>query len=305
MKRKVLALITAMMVMVPLITGCGGADPADEAISVALITMDSIDQHWVTLHEGAQVAAAAEEVTLQFMAPARKDDALQIEQINNAVAADVDVIVIAATGPDAITGALREAVNAGISIVFVDSPANFDAEATFSTDNRAAGQKAGETMLAALTDAGITSGEIGVIGVNAATASTVAREAGFNAVFAGTDFTVLETQFSDGDAARAQTFAENFIVQGVVAIFGSNEGSTTGVGNAIRAHGGGIIGGGFDTSDAIMHLLEDGFLHFTTAQDPHNMGYLGIRAAASVARGESLGGQVVDTGAEIIRGGQQ
>ena len=46
---------------------------------IALITMDSIDQHWVTLNEGAQKAAGELGVTVQFMAPNTKDDAQQIE----------------------------------------------------------------------------------------------------------------------------------------------------------------------------------------------------------------------------------
>ena len=297
-----LALFATLVVLV--LTACdddnGAADNGDSDFTIALITMDSIDQHWVTLHEGAQRAAEAEGVTLNFMAPATKDDALQIEQVNNAVAANVDAIVVAANGPDAISGALNEAIDAGILIVYVDSPANVDAEATFSTDNHAAGATAGAEMLANLTAEGITSGEIGIISVNAATASTVARDEGFRSAFDGTDFVLLETQFGDGDAARSQELAQNFIVQGVVAIFGTNEGSTVGIGNAIRANDGGVLGGGFDTSDAIMNLLSDGYLMFTTAQDPDNMGYLGINAAVSALRGESHGGEVIDTGAEII-----
>ena len=78
-------------------------------------------------------------------------------------------------GPDAISSALKEAQSSGVKIVYVDSPANVDAEATFSTDNKAAGKTAGEEMLKALSAAGVTSGSIGVINVNAATDSCVKR----------------------------------------------------------------------------------------------------------------------------------
>ena len=54
--------------------------------------------------------------------------------------------MVAANGPDAISSALKEAQAAGVKIVYVDSPANVTAEATFSTDNQAAGKTAGETM---------------------------------------------------------------------------------------------------------------------------------------------------------------
>ena len=148
-----------------------------------------------------------------------------------------------------------------VKIVYVDSPANVDAEATFSTDNKAAGKTAGEEMLKALEAAGVTSGSIGIINVNAATDSCVMREEGFRSAFEGKGFTLLETQYGEGDAAKSQSIAENYITQGVAGIFGCNEGSTTGAGNAIKASGkDGIIGVGFDKSDAILGLIDDGYL---------------------------------------------
>jgi ribose transport system substrate-binding protein len=72
--------------------------------------------------------------------------------------------------------------------------------------------------------------------------------------------------------AKSQTIAENYITQGVVGIFGCNEGSTTGTGNAIKASGESIIGVGFDKSDAILNLIDDGYLLATMAQNPDVMG---------------------------------
>ena len=268
---------------------------------IALITMDSIDQHWVTLNEGAQKAAAELGVTVTFMAPNTKDDAQQIEQVNNAVAGGYQAIIVAANGPDAISSALKEAASQGVKIVYVDSPANVEAEATFSTDNKAAGKTAGETMLAKLTEMGVTTGSIGIINVNAATDSCVMREEGFRSAFEGTGFTLLETQYGEGDAAKSQSIAENYITQGVVGIFGCNEGSTTGAGNAIKASGSSeIVGVGFDKSDAILGLIEDGHLLATMAQNPDVMGYEGVKAAVAALNGESLGGAVTDTGVSVL-----
>ncbi len=278
---------------------CMSVSAADEKI--ALITMDSIDQHWITLNEGAQKAAEELGVTVDFMSPNTKDDSQQIECVNNAVAGGYGAILIAANGPDAISSALNEAVAAGVKIVYVDSPANVDAEATFSTDNKAAGKTAGEEMIAALEEKGVTSGKIGIINVNAATNSTVMREEGFRSAFEGTDFELMETQYGEGDAAKSQTIAENYITQGVVGIFGCNEGSTTGAGNAIKASGNAdIVGVGFDKSDAILNLITDGHLLATMAQNPDVMGYEGVKAAVAAIGGEDLGGEVTDTGVSVI-----
>ena len=191
---------------------------------IALITMDSIDQHWITLNEGSQEEAKELGVTVDFMSPNTKDDAQQI--------------------------------------VYVDSPANVEAEATFSTDNEAAGTTAGEEMKKALEDAGITSGKIGIINVNAATDSCVNREEGFRAAFDGTDFEIMEPQYAAGNAD--------------------------------------IIGVGFDKSDAILNLIDDGYLLCTMAQNPDVMGSEGVKAAVKAINGEELGGEVTDTGVSVI-----
>ncbi|MEY8524755.1 ABC transporter substrate-binding protein [Lachnospiraceae bacterium 38-10] len=274
---------------------------ASKEWKIALITMDSIDQHWVTLNEGAQAKAGELGVEVTFMSPNTKDDAQQIECVNNAVAGGYEAIIVAANGPDAISSALQEAISAGIKVVYVDSPANVDAEATFSTDNVAAGTTAGEEMIKALEAAGVTSGDIGIVNVNAATQSTVDREEGFRKAFEGTDFNLLETQYGEGDAAKSQTIAENYITQNVVGIFGCNEGSTTGTGNAIKASGNSdIVGVGFDKSDAIMNLIGDGHLLCTMAQNPDVMGSMGVEACVKALEGESLGGAVTDTGVSVL-----
>ena len=136
------------------------------------------------------------------MAPNTKDDAQQIEQVNNAVSAGCQAIIVAANGPDAISSALNEAISAGVKVVYVDSPANVEAEATFSTDNKAA----------------------------------------------------------DGS----------------------------------------VIVVGFDKSDAILGLIEDGFVLATMAQNPDAMGYEGVRAAVAALNGEDLGGAVTDTGVSVL-----
>ena len=304
MKKKIFAaLICASMI------GCLAATPvlADETVKadgdykIAVITMDSVDQHWVSLKEGAEEEAKADDVTVDFMAPDVKDDAKQIECINNAVAGGYDALMVAANSEDAVSGALQEVIDAGMKLVYVDSPANVEAEATFSTDNKAAGKTAGEEMIKALEDKGVKDGSIGIVNINNSTNTAIQREAGFREAFEGTDYELLETQFCEGDAAKAQTIAENYITESVVGIYGTNEGASTGVGNAIKASGSDeIIGVGFDKSDTLKGLIEDGYLVCTMAQNPDQMGKLGVQACIKALNGEDLGGEVTDTGVSVL-----
>ena len=206
--KKLVSIFLSCALMAGMMAGCAGdtgtssAPATDGQVSEAatgddttaggnhkiyLITMDQMDQHWVNVDAGCK--KAVEElgnVDYTWLAPDVKDDAKQIECINNAVAGGAEAILLAANGPDAVTAALEEADAAGVKIVYVDSAADFPGVQTLATDNKAAGTIAGEEMIKALEANGITEGKIGIVNVNAATASTVAREEGFRAAFEGT-----------------------------------------------------------------------------------------------------------------------
>lgn len=309
MKKKLLGVLLSVVMVGTMLVGCGEKSTGDsttkeksDSYKVYLITMDQMDQHWVNLDKGCQKAVKElGNVDYKWLAPDVKDDAKQIEAINNAIAGGADAIILAANGPDAVTETLKEAQAEGIKIIYVDSPANLDAEATFSTDNKAAGKTAGDKMVETLKAQGVTAGDIGIINTNAASTSTVLREEGFRSSFAGTSFKLLETQYCEGDAAKAKDIAANHITAGCVGIFGTNEGSSTGVGNAIQEIGSSkVIGVGFDKSDTILQLIKDGYLTASMAQNPDVMGYEGLKAAVQALEGTDLGGKVVDTGVSVI-----
>lgn len=300
--KKLFALVLCLM----LALGGFAAFAEGETHTIYLITMDLFDAHWVSVDEGCR--AAVEELKAQgtninyvWNAPTQgKDDAAQIECINNAYADNAEVILLASNGPDTQVATLEELHNEGVILVYVDSPANYDgAVQTLATNNKNAGVLAGEQMLAALAEKGVTEGAIGIVNVNAATASTAQREEGFREAFEGSAFEILETQYSNGDATLSQEIANNFITEGVVGIFGANEGCTVGTGNAIAANDNEIVGVGFDKSDAILNLVKDGSLLCTMAQNPYDMGYQGIMTAVAALNGETEF-EDVDTGVSVL-----
>ena len=309
--KRILALILVVLLAATCFVGCkpttdtpeGGESqtPAGEKSKIYLITMDSMDQYWLGIDAGCKKAAAELNVDYVFNSPDVKDDAKQVECINNAVADGANAILIAANGPG-VASALKDAADKGVKIIYVDAPTDaFEALTTFATDNQAAGKTAGEEVKKALEAAGTTSGKIGIVSVNNATDSTVKRDAGFRSAFEGTEFELLETQFCDGDAVKSKDAADNFIAQGCVALFGANEGSAVGVGNAVKgATGTKPIAAGFDNSDAIKELIKDDSLLCTMAQNPDQMGEKGMKAAVEAIAGTNPAEKNIDTGVTVI-----
>ena len=73
---------------------------------IVLITIDSMDQHWVNMDKGCKQAAEELGCDYKWIAPDVKDDAKQIECVNNAVAYGANEILVDANGPDHIKAAL-------------------------------------------------------------------------------------------------------------------------------------------------------------------------------------------------------
>lgn len=322
MKKKVMALALALVMSLTLF-GCGSTPAATSSaaasasgsaaasgsgsakaagdVSIILVTMDGLDNHWVNVDKGAQAAAKEIGCKYQWMAPDKKDTALQIEMLNNAIAAQCDGLVVAAVDPNAIVSTLQSAADAGIKIVYADSTANFDAVAQFTTDNYAAAKTAGEQMLAGLKAKGITSGDIGIVAFSNATQTSVDREQGFRDAFKGSSFNLLETQYGNSEVAASQAAAENFISQGVVGVYGNNEPGAVGVGNAVAANPNWKgVAVGFDASDTTLDMVENGSLYCVMAQNPYKMGYGAVYAAYNAVVGKDVGETKVDTGATVV-----
>ena len=292
--KKILAVIMSALLILTAFAACSRSgegnntaqgmteSAANAKYKVYLITIDKMDQHWVSVDKGASDMAKQLGITYKWYAPDVKDNAKQIEAVNNAIADGASLIMLAANDPSAISQTVKNAKDKGVKIIYVDSPANEPAVTTLSTDNYNAGMIAGETMLEELKNAGITSGKIGIIGVNTATNSSMNREKGFReAITKDGKFTLLTTEYKDGNFASSQEAATGFITgnSDLVGLYGTNEGSTVGVGNAIKDSGKKIIGIGFDTSNTIESLINDGSLKAVMVQNPYTMGYLGMAQA--------------------------
>ena len=108
----------------------------------------------------------------------------------------------------------------------------------------------------------------------------------------------------EGDASRSKEIADNYISQGCVAVYGSNEGSTVGAGNAAKeAHAAGInvIACGSDSSDTNKALIKDSSLLCIMGQNPYQMGYQGVYAMVDYLNGKlSEAYEYVDTGVNVI-----
>lgn len=290
-------------------SNAGGSNAASgDPIKITLITMDQMDVHWVKLEKAAhakvdELKAAGVNIEYNWLAPEKKDNAQQIQMIETATNDGSDVIIISVNDSTACNDALQAALDKGIKLIYVDATASLEASATFATDNYAAGAQAGEAMKGYLADAGLTEGTVGIVSAQAGVQSCIDRVDGFVSAFEGTGFTMGEVQYSDGDAVKAQELTNALIQDGIIAVYGANDGATNGAANAVKeanANGANILCVGFDNSSSNRAHIRDGEMLAFMAQNPNVMGEKAIEAAVDLMQGKTLAETQVDTGVSVV-----
>jgi len=275
----------------------------NENYKIYLITMDKSDQFWKVMDNGAREMASMLGVTYEWDAPLTRDVDKQIQIFNNAVAAGANAIMLAASDPFRISSAVEEAKAKGVKIIYVDAPAFEEAVITIATDNYTAGKIAGEYMFYELEGIGATDGSIGIISVTPENRTTVNREMGFRDYLKSfVRYQILETIYTNGDPELAKQATEKYIRDNpnLVGIFSTNEGSTLGMGYALRENDINIIGIGFDITEIIQEMIRDNTIKATLVQNPFTMGYLGMAQAVAALRGFDTGPQFINTGVTIV-----
>jgi len=247
----------------------------------AVIPKSQAHIFWQAVHAGAASAAREAQVAIEWNGPAVETDfTRQISITDDFINRHVDGILLAPTDRDALVPVIRRARQAGIPISIFDSGANTEDYASFvATDNYGGGVLAGRRLAEILGK----HGKVAMIAVMPGGASTLAREQGFRETL-GREFPDLKLvawQYGMSDRARSLAVTEDILTAhpDLDGIFASNESSTIGAVQALKARG---LGGkvkivGFDSSPSLIDDLRAGVVDSVVLQDPFQIGYQGLK----------------------------
>ncbi|MFP3040509.1 ABC transporter substrate-binding protein [Treponema primitia] len=304
MKKKVVLVGALLIALVCVLSSCNNRRQAsDGKIKAILITMDSMDEHWLKVKAGAEAKAAElGNVNLTFNAPPGKvDAAIQLQMVEDAITQKVDILLLAPLHAEALVPGVEKAKKAGIKVVLVDTGVNSDAfDAILATDNGAAARLAANELAKAIGE----KGKIAIINAQAGAGTTMTRENDFKDEIAKKypNITIVGTQYSDGDKTRALNIATDFMTANpdLVGIYGANEGSSTGGATGVEQAGkkGTIKFVGFDYSADIKGLIERDVMQATMVQNPYEMGYQGLQVGVDLLAGKTVN-RSIDTGVTV------
>jgi len=278
------------------LAGCRGAAATPVAtaptegytIGLSLSTLNN--PFFVTLRDGAQAAADAAGVEL-IVVDAQDDSAREATNIEDLIQRGVDALLINPTDADAIVPSIERANAAGIPVFTIDRAASGgEIVSHIASDNVAGGRMAAEFLCTALGGEGMVVELEGIAGTSAARD----RGQGFNEYMssecAGVE--IVARQTANFNRAEGLTVFENILeAQPVIdGVFAHNDEMILGAIEAARAanRAGEIIFVGFDAIDDAVAAVEAGDLAATVAQQPSEMGRLGIETAVRYLDGETV-----------------
>ncbi|MDB5556825.1 MAG: sugar transporter substrate-binding protein [Rhizobium sp.] len=300
MERRSFFKATAGMAAAATVAATGRANAQDKKFTIALIPGLTTDAFYITMRKGAEAAAKAVGAELVFQGAPDFNPVTQVPVLDAVVAKRPDAILIAPTDKTQLIQPLKNASDAGIPVITVDTfigsgvyqTGAGDADFPLSyvaSDNVLGGEIAARALAKAIGD----KGKVYVSNVKPGISTTDQREEGFKKEMANhPGITVLETQFNDNDANKAASqlqavFARNSDLAGV---FGANLFSALGAANGVQQAGqtGTVRVVAFDAPTSIVDNINTGLVDLAIAQHPAEIGYFGFMVAYAHLTGNSV-----------------
>ncbi len=320
-------------------------DAPAEMPYVAVVSKGFQHQFWQVVKKGAEQAGQDLGVEVSFDGPPSESDInIQVDMLKNSMTRNPAAIALAALDTSAVLEQLNEAKNKGIPVVGFDSGVPDAPEgsiyATASTDNYAAAELAADELFKSeVFQAKLASGEklvVGVLSQDATSESITKRTAGFvdklvalveaTDGFAGAVEVVGHTNYAKAatadvkltidvnvpatpSATDMKSAADTLLAkQGIVAIYGSNEGAANGIlsassdGSDFNKENGkfkDILAIGFDAGKTQKTAVTNGWFYGSITQDPYQIGYQAVKLAVDAINGVPAESPIVDTGAKF------
>lgn len=279
--RKLLALAATAA----LLTGSGTAAQAAEKLALVVSTLNN--PFFVSLKDGAEAQAKKMGFDL-IVVDSQNDPAKELSNVEDVVNKGVKALLINPTDSDAVKAAVRTANRADVPVITLDRSANGGKVAThIASDNVAGGKMAGEDIIKLLDGKGKVAELQGVPGTSAARD----RGKGFHeAIAADKGIELVSSQPADFDRTKGLTVMENILQAhpDIQAVFAQNDEMALGALKAIEGSGKKIYIVGFDGTDDGIKAVKAGTMAATVAQQPDQIGALGVEAAAKILKGEKV-----------------
>ena len=254
---------------------------------------NSAYEYFLSMQEG--VLAKAEELGIDVITHDQKGSTAEmITGGTDLIAKGIDALVISPFNPEAMNIIVGAAKEAGIPVIVVDiSTGGADVEALIISDNFAGGVLAGEYALELIKEHSLTSKNVAIIKVEKTATYANRRGEGFKRVMEESGYEVVAEITANSEQSQAYEAMKVILASygdDLAVVFSENDRMALGAAQAIEEVGkkGQIMLIGFDGDAAAVGAIKDGLMQGTIAQQPYEMGELGVELANTLLTGGTI-----------------
>ncbi len=314
--KRILVLVAAV-VMAFGFAGCSSKEASVEKgakpLDVAVIIKATSSDFWQYVLVGAENYGAVhgEAVKITTYGPSTEAEiAEQVSILENVVATSPDVIVIASTSSEATVDAINSARNQGIVVVTIDNKVKTDVDSFLATDNLKGGATAADRLVASMMEKqGVTSpselsGKIGIVTSMAGVQVLIDRDKGFSDRMkdVAPQLEFVTTIDINNDMAKGVTDFNALMDANpdIAGVFGDNNTTGNAVAKVLQEKNlTSVAAVAYDSDEAEVNAVKEGWLQGIVVQDPYRMGYDGVSYGLQKLAGLDIAGYV-DTGAVLV-----
>ena len=255
--------------------------------TIALVVSTLNNPFFVSLKDGAQKEAEKLGYELVVL-DSQNNPAKELANVQDLTVRGTKLVLINPTDSDAVGNAVKMANQAKIPVITLDRMASKgDVVSHIASDNIAGGKIAGNYIAKQAGDGAKVIELQGIAGTSAARE----RGEGFKQAVEAHKLNVLASQPADVDRTKGLNVMQNLLTAhpDVKAVFAQNDEMALGALRALQTAGKtDVMVVGFDGTADGVKAVQDGKMSATVAQQPEQIGVIGVQTADKVLKGEKV-----------------
>ena len=284
------------------LAGCESGDPTAEVsaqdpataepVRVALVMKSLANEFFINMAAGAQAHQEDNADKYELIVNGIRNESdltQQVSLVEQMMATQVDVIVIAPADSKALLPVAKRAMDQGIVVINIDNKFDADILADMGIqipfvgpDNREGARLVGEELAKSLA----AGDEVAIIGGIPGAFNAQMRQAGFEEAMEAADIQVISIQSADWEQSKAANISSAILSENpeLDAILAANDSMALGAVAAVRQAGreGEVLVVGFDNISAANELVMSGAMLATADQYGDQLAVFGIEYALQI-----------------------
>lgn len=274
-------------------SGSSSASAAATDYKIGVSLYDLSNEYFQYMQEGIEAAAEEEGVEIVQIHDQKDDESELLTGCENLLNQGIDALIVSPCNPEVMDTIVEQAKEKDIPVIILDiGDGGSDKDVIVVSDMYGGGTIAGKYAIDLLAEDDVTSGEFAIIKCEESAEYAIQRGEGFKDVMEDAGFTLATEITANSKQTEGYNAMQDILTSNpdVKVVFAENDDMAIGASEAINDADkkGEILVLGFDGNDSAIEQIKDGSMAGTIAQQPVEIGALGIELAIQRINGEEL-----------------